>query len=111
MTRGGIPWRAWSGSFFCRLSCRPAVLLAALLAIGVTAPVVHAQEFKGEGADEIRMLRQAAAREAAGDLAGAERILHTILEGHPASLSALLALEDLLRMQGRLEELIPAVDR
>lgn len=61
-------------------------------------------------ADEVALLREASVREAAGDLAGAEASLRRILEVRPASVPALLAMERVLRVQGRLEELIPVVD-
>ena len=88
-----------------------APLLAALVAAAAAhAQEAHAQEMNGQGGEEIRLLREATARETAGDLAGAERILRSILAARPNSLSAILSLERLLRVQGRLEELLPAID-
>ncbi|MBI4544714.1 MAG: tetratricopeptide repeat protein [Gemmatimonadetes bacterium] len=88
-----------------------AVLLAALLAAGAGAGAAAAQVVNGQGAEEIRLLRESAVREATGDLAGAERILREILADRPESLSALLSLERLLRMQERTAELLPLIDR
>ncbi|HEY0810305.1 MAG TPA: tetratricopeptide repeat protein [Longimicrobiales bacterium] len=60
--------------------------------------------------DEVLLVREATMREQAGDFAGAQRILENILKGNPQSLSALLSVERVLRMQGRLEALLPYVD-
>lgn len=57
-------------------------------------------------ADEVRVLRAAAAREAAGDLAGAEGLLRQLLVSNPTSDPGLLGLERVLQEQGRLEELL-----
>ncbi len=82
----------------------------ALLAL-CTALDGVAQDAQGRGGSEIRLLQEAAALEAAGDYAGAERVVRAVLEDRPTSLSAILSLERLLRVQGRLEELIPALQR
>jgi hypothetical protein len=68
------------------------------------AAVVH-------GAIGLERLRDAAGREAAGDLAGAEALVREVLAADPASLTALLALERLLVVQGRPAAALPAVDR
>src|SRR5690606_13601487 len=68
-------------------------------------------QVNGQGGQEIRLLREAAARETAGDLESAERILRSVLERRPASLSALLSLERILRLQGRVAEVIPPIER
>ncbi|MGQ0562694.1 MAG: tetratricopeptide repeat protein [Gemmatimonadota bacterium] len=60
-------------------------------------------------ADELTLIRDAAAREVAGDFAGSRQILERILNHNPQSLSALLAYERVLRMEGRLEDLMPYV--
>jgi len=70
-----------------------------------------AQQINGQGGQEIQQLREAAVREAAGDLEGAERILRSVLERRPTSVSALLSLERILRIQGRLAEIIPPIER
>ena len=59
--------------------------------------------------DEVELLRQASVREAGGDLAGAEATLGEILDGRPTSVPALLALERVLRVQSRLEDLVAPV--
>lgn len=61
--------------------------------------------------DETALLREAAALETAGDLAGAERLLRSVLSATPTSLSALISLERILAMQGNTQALIPALDR
>ena len=58
---------------------------------------------------EIQQLRDAVARETAGDLRGAETILRSILARNPQSLSAILSLERVLKMQNRVRDLIPNV--
>ena len=100
--RGGQAARPWRG--------RAACLLPLLACVALSAAPAAAQRAGGQGAEEIRLLRDAAAREAAGDLEGAERILRTVLNSRPTSLSALLALERVLRIQGRIEEIIPHVE-
>ncbi|HET9439141.1 MAG TPA: hypothetical protein VFO52_03175, partial [Longimicrobiales bacterium] len=60
--------------------------------------------------DEILLVRDATMREQAGDFAGAQRILENILKGNPQSLSALLSLERVLRLQDKLESLLPYVE-
>lgn len=58
---------------------------------------------------EIQQLRDAVVRESAGDLRGAEKILLGILARNPQSLPAILSLERVLKIQARLEDLIPHV--
>ncbi|HUE77190.1 MAG TPA: tetratricopeptide repeat protein [Longimicrobiales bacterium] len=60
-------------------------------------------------ADEVELLRDASVREASGDLTGAQASLREILEARAASVPALLAMERILRVQGRLEDLVPLV--
>lgn len=82
--------------------------LAVLVAV-VTAVPAAAQNSAAPNDDTL--LREAAGLEAAGDMAGAERLLRTVLDRSPASLNALMALERVLSVDGRIEELIPALDR
>lgn len=63
------------------------------------------------GQEEARLLRDAATLETAGDLDGSERVLRSILTSSPMSLGALISLERILKMQGRVEGLIGPVDR
>lgn len=91
-----------------RVAARLCILAAAVV---FPAAAVHGQDVSGKGAEEVRLLREAAAREAAGDFAGAERILVEILENDPGVLSALLALERVYRVQGRLADVLGPVDR
>lgn len=60
--------------------------------------------------DEILLVRDATVREQAGDFAGSQRILENILQGNPQSLSALLSLERVLRVQGKLSVIVPYVE-
>jgi hypothetical protein len=60
---------------------------------------------------DLGRLRQATVLEAHGDLAGAESLVRSVLEGNPKSLSALLTLERLLVVQGRVQEMGVPIDR
>lgn len=60
--------------------------------------------------DELTLIRDATAREQAGDFEDAEQILERILKQNPQSLSAMLALERVLRIEGKLKDLIPYVE-
>src|SRR5690606_2510651 len=59
--------------------------------------------------EDVRRLREATRLETAGDLEGATVVLAAILRESPQNLSALLAYERVLGMQGRLAELLPAI--
>ncbi|HEX6940119.1 MAG TPA: tetratricopeptide repeat protein [Longimicrobiales bacterium] len=80
------------------------------LAVLFPLAVLRAQEAGGRGAEEA-LLREAAARELAGDFAGAERILEAILADDPTAVRALLALERVYRVQGRLADVLAPVER
>ena len=73
-----------------------------------TASGAAAQEFRSE---ELQQLREAAMKESAGDLGGAEAMLRSILDRNPTSLSAVLSLDRVLRMQGRVAEGIPYIQK
>ena len=60
---------------------------------------------------ELARLREAASKETAGDLAGAEVIVREVLDANPLSLSALLTFERIVGLQGRLADVVPLVDR
>lgn len=96
-----------------RLS-RPACAVIALWASALAAPV-HAQQTDtrpGRPAlSELERLREAADRESAGDIDTAERIVLDVLAANPTSLTALLRLERVLGLQGRLDDIGPHVDR
>jgi tetratricopeptide (TPR) repeat protein len=81
------------------------IALAVAVAVALCAPSAQAQVRQ----DEILLVRDATVREQAGDFTGAQRILENILKGNPQSLSALLSLERVLRVQGKLVELLPYV--
>lgn len=59
---------------------------------------------------EAQLLREAAARESRGDYGGAEEVLRRLLEESPASSGGLFALERVLRHQGDVVSILPAVD-
>ncbi len=86
-----------------------------LVTIGLAALFPYAelrgQAMNGQGGEEIRLLREASAREAAGDFAGAEQILEVVLADRPTAVGALLALERVYRVQGRLADVLGPVDR
>ena len=79
--------------------------------IALTADVAAGQQLATRATEEIRLLREAEAREAAGDLAGAEAVLRGLLEANPGALSALITYERLLHIQGRLADVLPAIER
>lgn len=89
---------------------RIAMLVAAVLSGVSAAPGAAQAAAQVAGGDEIRLLQQAAQREAAGEMDAAERVLREVLEGRGGSVPALLSLERVLRIQGRLEELPPLVE-
>lgn len=64
----------------------------------------------GEAEAEIERLQAASRHEGMGELEAAERLLREVLEGRSESIPALLALERVLRIQRRLEELPPLVE-
>lgn len=84
-----------------------------ILGLAVLFPcgVLHAQGVNGQGAEEIRLMREAEAHEAAGDFAEAQKILEAIVGERPTAVTALLALERVLRIQGRPADLLAPVDR
>lgn len=84
------------------------IAVAALAAAALTGWTPASAQEAGE--DEIQLLQQASEREALGELESAERLLSEVLRERPSSVPALLALERVLRIQGRLEELPPLVE-
>ena len=90
--------------------CLPLLLaLGGLLLVGSVRPA----PVEGQGrlrTAEARLLREAAARESRGDYAGAEDALRRLLEDNPGSSGGIFALERVLRAQGDVEELLPAID-
>lgn len=57
-----------------------------------------------------RLLREAAAKEAEGDLKGAETALRELLRRRPRSSAAVFALERVFRTDGRPRDVLPVVD-
>jgi hypothetical protein len=90
----------------CRLA---GPVLAAALALAA-APAA-AQLGDPAGRVELERLQLADTHERAGDLARAEEVLREIMEANPASLSGLLSLERVLRLSGRLEEVLEPIER
>lgn len=89
------------------------LLLAAALGVGGWLAVVP--ESAGAGQRRLprvedRMLRDASAQEARGELAGAEETLRELLRRRPNASSAVLALERVLRSAGRLAAVLPVAD-
>ncbi len=80
-----------------------------LLALAALALPARAQDV--DSRTEGRMLQEASAREARGDLTGAEGVLRTLLDRAPSSASGLFALERVLRAQHRVAEILPLADR
>ncbi len=83
--------------------------LVALIPLGLAmaASPAAAQQTPRQG----QLLREAVGREAEGDLAAAESLLRELLDVAPASPAALMALERVLRVQGRLEAMPPVLER
>lgn len=85
-----------------------AVALTAALPARAPAQVLLSP---GDSTGETRLLRAASAREAVGDLPGAERILRKLLEADPTSGNGIVALERVLRSRGELREILPVLER
>ena len=101
------------------MSVRGALRVAALCAGALAAahePLAAQRAARGQAEQEqlfaeLSRLRDAATLETAGDLPGAERVVRDVLAANPLSLSAIIALERILALQGRLAEVVPAVNR
>lgn len=89
---------------------RAAFLLACTTVLWLHAGAVELRA-QTAGTDEVELLRDAAVRESRGDLAEAETLLRRILETRTASVPALLSLERVLRIQGRLDQLVDPLQR
>ena len=88
---------------------RVAAIVAPIVA-ALVLPVGVAAQSAGASMDEVRLLREASVQEAQGQLAAAEQTLEKVLEARASSVPALLALERLLRVQARLEDLVRPVE-
>lgn len=99
--RGTIAWHAAS---LVTLTLLGAMLT--LLGATLVGPTPAAAQTISTPSD-MQTLQQAQQAEAEGDLLRAETLLRELLGENPSSLSAVLAMERLLRMQGRQEELLP----
>ena len=84
-----------------------------ILGLAVLFPngALQAQGMNGQGEEEIRLMREAESLEAVGDFSGAERILEEILEARPTAVGTLLALERVLRVQGRVADVLEPIAR
>ncbi len=93
-------------------ACRTIAAAVAALAIATAAamPVAALQNRPGVRL-EGRMLRQASAHESRGELKEAEAVLRELLEVQSGSMAAVLALERVLRADGRTLEALPVFDR
>ena len=80
----------------------------ALASLALLAPPLDAQS--GMRRHEARLVREAAARESRGDYAGAADALRRLLADSPESSGGIFALERVLRAQGEVVELLPALD-
>lgn len=83
------------------------LLLSALAVIGIPP---HASAQVRMRSTEAQLLRDAAARESRGDYAAAEEVLRRLLADNPVSSGGLFALERILRRQGDIITILPAVD-
>ncbi len=87
--------------------------LALLLTLAAGAGASSAAQQGGteltRAMQEIQLLRQEEQLESSGQFAAAEQVLRQILDRNPGSLSALIALDRLLRIQRRSEDVIPAI--
>ncbi len=99
MTQSGA--RSW-----CRTAAAPLAVATCLL--GVEGTWLRAQEAPTRLSD-VELLQQAEVRENAGDFPAAELLYQQILDRDPASLSALLGLQRLLRVDAKLPDMIPYV--
>lgn len=80
----------------------------ALLPLCIARPVAAQQP--PDPQSEISIIRQSEALEARNDLAGAERLIRSILTRSPTSLTSLITLERLLTMQGRVADIEPFIE-
>ncbi len=90
---------------------RAAVILAALALCASAAVPLAALQNRREPRLETRMLRQAATQESRGELKEAEATLRELLELESGSSAAVLALERVLRAQGRVADALSVFDR
>lgn len=88
-----------------------AVCLALSLAMAGPGPLAAQQPDATPDARQLQLLRNASAREAMGDLAGAETLLREALRRQPALVAAILSLERVLRKEGRPEALVPPLEQ
>src|SRR5262245_63416626 len=78
-----------------------------MLALCVASPLAA----QSSGNSEIQLVRDAVAKESAGDLHGAELVLRSILDNNPQSLPAMLSLERILKIEGHLGDIVPYVEK
>lgn len=107
------PWHRasggpWSSASVSRSSFAVAAGALACLALGLIP--IHVSAQSGMRSAEARLLREAAARESRGDYQGAADALRRLLADTPESSGGIFALERVLRAQGQVVELLPAID-
>lgn len=85
--------------------------LALVAVLALAWPATLAGQVGADPRSEGRLLREAASREARGDLEGAEEVLRALLDDAPASAGGLFALERVLRARGHVEAILPLADR
>ncbi|MXX36239.1 MAG: hypothetical protein F4Z50_16010 [Gemmatimonadetes bacterium] len=93
-------------------ACRATAVAVAALALAAPPPASLAALQNRPGLRlENRMLRQASTHESRGELKEAEATLRELLEVQSGSVAAVLALERVLRADGRIAEALPVLDR
>ncbi len=103
-------------------TCVSMTMAAAAALCGLSATSAFAQGVRDASApasqpaassidESLATLRAALDLERRGDMAGADTALRAVLDREPQSLSALIALERILAVEGRTEELLPYIDR
>lgn len=90
---------------------RAVVILAALAICTLSAVPLAALQNRRDSRLETRMLRQAATQESQGELKQAEATLRELLEVESGSSAAVMALERVLRADGRVADVLPVFDR
>ena len=81
-----------------------------VLCLALLRPVaVHAQE--DDPLLESRLLRAAAGEESSGDLEAAEETLRRLMDERPTSSGGIFALEQILRAQNRIHEILPFAEQ
>lgn len=94
----------------CALRIIGFVLATACLGAPASAQAPSGESSRSAAAADLDRIREAAALESAGNVRGAEAVIRDVLSSNPASLTALLAYERVLNVQGRAADVLPVVD-